>query len=161
MTLFLFGLLAVMLSCSPGRRAGGDPADRGALADTLKQLIEDAYDFSRPGVVERMTSLYVADGPLVSASGGAIITSRDSVTEGIRRFWDNVGRNMQNPVWKWESAFAEPLGDDAATFTGAWSIPHIAPNGQPHVIAGAWTAVFRRTREGWRIVHEHLSAREQ
>jgi hypothetical protein len=41
--------------------------------------------------------------------------------------------------------------------SGTWSIPHIAPNDQPHVIRGAWTAVFRRIGGEWLIVAEHLS----
>ena len=128
-----------------------------ALADTLKQIISDAYDFSRPGVVERMNALYAPTGQVISASGGTIIATRDSLQAGIARFWDNVGRNMKNPVWKWGDVFVEPIGIDAAVLTASWSIPHIAPDGQSHVISGAWTAVFRRTPAGWKIVQEHLS----
>jgi ketosteroid isomerase-like protein len=50
------------------------------------------------------------------------------------------------------------LGPDAAVLTATWSIPHIAPTGHPHVIQGAWTAIFRRLEGKWMIVVEHLSA---
>ena len=39
---------------------------------------------------------------------------------------------------------------------GPFALP-IAPTGNPHVIRGAWTAVFRRIGGRWVIVMEHLS----
>ncbi len=145
--------LAAACSGTPGAAAGPDPA----LADTLKQLIERAYDFSRPGALDRMTSLYPASGRVISASGGQLLTSADSVRAGIRTFWAYVGKNMRDAHWQWDSVYVERLGPDAAALTGSWRIPHIAPNNQPHVIAGVWTAVFRRINGHWRIVQEHLS----
>jgi len=152
-----------MLALVPGA-ATCNSAPKGAdvyqpgLSDTLKAIIADAYDFSRPGAVERMNGLYATEAQVVSASGGSIIATRDSLQAGIAKFWNNVGKNMRDPVWRWGNVFVEPLGNDAATLTGSWSIPHIAPDGQPHTISGVWTAVFRRTGEGWKIVQEHLSS---
>jgi hypothetical protein len=148
---------ALSASCSPPAR--GPLPDAGALADTLKGLIADAYDFSKPGMVDRMLGLYESGSGFASATGGQLTVSRDSLQSGITRFWEMVGKNMKDPVWKWENVEVLPLGADAATLTGTWTIPHIAPNGQPHVLSGAWTAVFRRTSSGWKIVQEHLSGR--
>lgn len=128
-----------------------------ALADTLKARIEEAYDFSRPGVVDRMNALYPDSGRVISASGGHVISSADSLRTGIASFWRNVGQNMRDAKWVWGDVFVDRLGDDAAVLTGTWSIPHIAPTGNPHVIQGAWTAVFRRIGGTWMIVVEHLS----
>lgn len=129
-----------------------------SLTDTLTSLIEQAYDLSRPGAVQRMLALYPDSGRVISASGGQIIASRDSLRNGIAAFWENVGQNMRDPKWVWGDVYVERLDADAAVLTATWSIPHIAPTGRPHVIRGAWTAVFRRTPAGWRIVMEHLSA---
>ncbi len=141
---------------SAGHRPGPDPA----LADTLERLIQNAYDFTKPGVLGRMTSLYPERGRVISASGGQLLTTADSVRAGIRSFWDYVGKNMRNAHWQWDSVYVDRLGPDAAVLTGTWSIPHIAPNNQPHVIRGAWTAVFRRLGGHWKIVQEHLSRAE-
>lgn len=133
------------------------PRDDRALADTLARLIAEAYDFSRPDVVERMTALYADTGRVVSASGGQVITSADSLRRGIASFWRNVGQNMRDPRWVWGDIHVDRLGENAASLTATWSIPHIAPNDQPHVIQGAWTAVFTRIDGRWKIVQEHLS----
>jgi hypothetical protein len=131
--------------------------DDAALADTLKARIAEAYDFSRPGVLERMNGLYPDTGRVISASGGRVIASVDSLRAGIAAFWKNVGTNMRDPKWVWGDVYVDRLDRDAAVLTATWSIPHIAPDGHPHVIQGAWTAVFRRMTGKWMIVTEHLS----
>lgn len=153
----LLGLAPLLLTA-----CGGMPPDRAqsdtALADTLKTRIAVAYDFDRPGVLDRMNGLYPGTGRAISASGGTIIANADSLRAGIAVFWQNVGQNMRDAKWVWEDVYVDRLGRDAAVLTGAWSIPHIAPTGHPHVIRGAWTAVFRRIGGKWMIVAEHLSA---
>ena len=146
----------LLVGCSPAPSA--DSGNAAALADTLTGMIEQAYDFGRPGAVERMTALYAPDDSLVSASDGHITLSADSVRKGIDVFWQSAGRNMRNARWTWREVHVQRLAPDAAVLTGTWSIPHLTPDGQEHVIEGAWTAVFRRMSGRWRIVHEHLSS---
>jgi ketosteroid isomerase-like protein len=145
-------------SCSPAERPAISKAQRDAIADTLRGLIVTAYDLSKPGdAVTRLMSLYPASGPVVSASGGQVSTSRDSLYAGIRAFWDNVGRNMRDPKWTWGQMHVDVLSPDAAVVTTTYRVPHLTPHGMPHVIAGAWTAVFQRRQGHWVIVQEHLS----
>ena len=151
-------VLSAVASC--GRAAGGDvsAAQRTAIADTLRTLIVNAYDMSRPGdAVARLMSLYPASGQVISASGGQVTASRDSLEAGIRAFWDNVGRNMRDPKWQWGPMHVDVLAPDAAVVTTTYRVPHHTPAGEPHVIAGAWTAVFQRRAGKWVIVQEHLS----
>jgi ketosteroid isomerase-like protein len=148
-------LLAALMGCAPPAVERDGPA--AALADTLAALIQEAYDFGRPGAAERMASLYAEGDAVLSASGGTLTVSSDSVRAGIAEFWEAAGRNMLNARWTWHEVYAERLGRDAAVLTGTWSLPHIAPGGHEHTIEGAWTAVFRRRSGEWKIVHEHLS----
>jgi len=146
--------MLLLLNCTP---PVGEEASDGALADSLKARIAEAYDFSRPDQIGRMNGLYPDTGSVVSASGGLVITSVDSIRRGIADFWQNVGRNMKDSKWEWGEVHLQRLSRDAAVLTGTWSIPHIAPTGRPHVIRGAWTAVFRHRDGQWVIVAEHLS----
>lgn len=127
------------------------------LEDTLRQRIEEAYDFTQPDIVERMSALYPDTGRVISASGGYLTTTVDSLRQGLADFWTNVGVNMSDARWEWGDVHVDRLSRDAAVLTASWSIPHIAPTGQPHTIQGAWTAVFRRMDGQWLIVQEHLS----
>ena len=150
--------LAVLASCAPARGTPLSDAQRAAIADTLQTMIRSAYDLSKPGdAVARLMSLYPTSGPVISASGGRVSTSRDTLAAGIRAFWDNVGRNMRDPDWQWGAMHVDVLAPDAAVVTTTYRVPHHTPMGEPHVIAGAWTAVFQRRGGRWVIVQEHLS----
>ncbi len=153
-------LLGAAGAGSCARTAGSPPteAQRTAIADTLRTLIVSAYDLSKPGdAVARLMSLYPPSGRVVSASGGQVTTTRDSLEAGVRAFWENVGRNMRDPKWSWGAMQVDVLSPDAAAVTTTYRVPHLTPRGEPHVIAGAWTAVFQRREGRWVIVQEHLS----
>lgn len=134
-----------------------DPARRQAVADTLTSMIRSAYDLESKDVVASFMSLYPDTGRVISASGGRVTTTRDSLEAGIKSFWEYVGRNMQDPKWIWGKPFVDVLSPDAAVVTTTYRVPHRTPAGEPHVVAGAWTAVFARRGGKWVIVQEHLS----
>ena len=150
--------LSAVAACARGDRQSMSASQRSAIADTLRTMITSAYDLSTPGdAVARLMSLYPDTGVIVSASGGQVTTSRADLEAGIRAFWENVGRNMREPKWTWSDMRVDVLGPDAATVTSSYRVPHRTPTGAPHVIAGAWTAVFERRGGRWVIVQEHLS----
>jgi hypothetical protein len=149
---------ATMSACA---RPDSDPpsaSERAAIADTLQRMVISAYDITKPGdAVGRMMSLYAPTGGVVSASGGRVTVSRDSLEEGIRAFWTYVGSNMRNPKWEWDPMHVDVLSRDAAVVTATYKVPHLTPRGMPHVIAGALTQVFVRRKGRWVVVQEHLS----
>jgi hypothetical protein len=102
-------------------------------------------------------SVYPDSGPLVSAGSGRLITSRDSLAAVIRRFWESTGQNMRDARWEWGEMHVDVLAPDAAVMSATYRVPHLTPEGTPHVIGGAWTALFVRRDGRWMIVQEHLS----
>jgi len=146
-----------MFACESDANRPLDPARRAAIADTLTSMIKSAYDLKAKDVVGRFMSLYPDSGRVISASGGRVVTTRDSVESGIKSFWTYVGQRMQNPTWIWGRPFVDVLSRDAAVVTMTYRIPHRTPEGAPHTVAGAWTAVFERQAGKWVIVQEHLS----
>ena len=151
------GLLAGALACSPGTAADMPAAEKKAIADSLKRLVVSAYDLSKPDPVKNLMSLYPTEGRVISASGGAITTSRPELEQGIKAFWTYVGQNMKQPQWQWTSMNVDVLAPDAAVMTSTYRVPHMTPTGMNHVIGGAWTAVFQKRGGRWVIVQEHLS----
>jgi hypothetical protein len=157
-TLLVALSLAGVASCARSDPQALSAAQRSAIADTLKVMIVKAYDLTKPGdAVARLMSLYPDSGTIVSASGGQLTTTRPALEEGIRAFWDNVGKNMRDPKWTWGAMHVEVMGPNAAVVTSTYRVPHLTPRGEPHVIAGAWTAAFERRGNRWVIVQEHLS----
>jgi ketosteroid isomerase-like protein len=150
--------LVVLAACRAEPAPSLSAPERAAIADTLRARIVAAYDLSTPGdAVARMMSLYPTTGNVVSASGGRVSASRDSLESGIRAFWQYVGQNMRNPRWTWDSMHVDVLSRDAAVVTATYRVPHLTPRGAPHTIAGALTAAFQRRDGRWVVVQEHLS----
>ena len=148
-------LLILLAAC--GQPAHLSATARQAIVDSLTRQVKAAYDLSRPGVEQRLLSLYPDTGRVVSASGGQMITSRDTLAMGIHAFWVNVGANMRQPHWIWDRMEFDVLAPDAAVMTATYHVPHLTPRNQPHTIGGAWTAVFQKRGERWYVIQEHLS----
>jgi hypothetical protein len=64
---------------------------------------------------------------------------------------------MRDARWEWRDSYVDVLSADAAVITATYRVPHLTPRGAPHVIGGAWTAVFARRSGRWVIIQEHLS----
>src|SRR4051812_35264419 len=65
--LVTFAALTALAAACSGAPAP-DPRRDAALSDTLTGLIVRAYDFSKPGVTDRLMALYPTEGPIVSAA---------------------------------------------------------------------------------------------
>lgn len=145
-------------ACRLDRRDGyGELSEQTAITDTLTKIVKHAYDFSRPGVVDRLLALYPDTGRVVSSSGGRVITSRDSIDAGIRSFWAMVGQNMRQPRTEWGRIIIDVPSTRAAVLTAEYSIPHLTPRNEPHRIGGAMTLVFAKQGTRWVVIQEHLS----
>lgn len=147
--------LALMAACSTSGSVSD--GERRSIVDSLTRQVKAAYDLSNPKVEERLLSLYPPSGHVVSAAGGQVLTSRDTLAMGIHAFWQNVGANMRDPKWIWDQMVFDVLSPTAAVMTARYHVPHMTPRNQPHTIGGAWTAVFQKRGDRWYIVQEHLS----
>ena len=158
LTAFILGAAAIaQFACGPDSPRAVSEAQRKAISDSLRHLVTNSYDLSKPDVVSRMMSLYPATGPILSASGGRVFTKRTELQTQISTFWQYVGSNMSSPKWEWTSMHFDVLAPDAAVMTATYRIPHINPQGMPHVIGGAWTALFVNRGGKWVVTQEHLS----
>jgi len=149
--LFPFVLLAACSSSSVST------SERQAIVDSLTRQVKAAYDVTKPNLEQRLLSLYPETGRVVSASGGQVIGSRDTLALGVKAFQDNVVVNMRQPQWIWDQMLFDVLSPTAAVMTATYHVPHLTPRNEPHTIAGAWTAVFEKRGTRWYVVQEHLS----
>jgi ketosteroid isomerase-like protein len=156
MSLRLLLLAAAVTACGV-RTTDLTPAQRSAIANEIDAKVRAAYDLSQSNAEQGMLSLYVDTGRIVSASGGRIVASRDTLAKGIDLFWKNVGVNMRDPKWIWISTYVDVLSPESAVFTGTYRVPHHTPRGEPHELAGAMTLVFEKRGSKWGVVQEHLS----
>jgi len=83
--------------------------------------------------------------------------SGDTLTRGWKTVRDRYARKYDNRAKMGTLSFTEvqitALGREAALVVGRWKL--IRKSDKPH---GRFTLLFRREREGWRIVHDHTSS---
>ena len=159
LTITMAGLAAAVAACAaPAGDAGTmSERDKAEARIEVEAALRRAYDLSMPDVANRMLSLYPDTGRIVSATVGNVTTSRDSLENGIRYFWNNVGSNMRNPAWVWDEMFIDVLSPTSAAVTATYHIPHRNPRDEPHVLGGAMTLVMVKRGGRWTVVQEHLS----
>jgi uncharacterized protein (TIGR02246 family) len=83
--------------------------------------------------------------------------SDNNFTRGWQKVHDRYQKNYDSREKMGTLTFSDLetrlLSSDAAVTIGRWHLQ--LANSQPH---GRFTLIFRRTRQGWRIVHDHTSS---
>jgi ketosteroid isomerase-like protein len=89
-------------------------------------------------------------------SPNLVFVSGTSVTRGWQPTLDRYKKNYSSKEKMGTLAFSDLeitiLGKDAAVVLGSWSLTR--QNDHPR---GKFTLIFRKFKEGWRIVHDHTS----
>jgi ketosteroid isomerase-like protein len=92
-----------------------------------------------------------------SGSDSAIFVSEDKVTRGWQTVRDRYKKKYSDRAKMGTLTFSAPeitpLSHDSAVVLGRWQLKRAKD--QPH---GCFTLIFRKTSDGWRIVHDHTSA---
>jgi ketosteroid isomerase-like protein len=86
-----------------------------------------------------------------------VFVSGDSVTRGWQTVLDRYQKNYHSREKMGRLTFSDleitPLGNDTAIVLGRWQLQRA--NDEPH---GRFTLILRRTKQGWKIVHDHTSS---
>ncbi|HEX8096688.1 MAG TPA: nuclear transport factor 2 family protein [Pyrinomonadaceae bacterium] len=89
-------------------------------------------------------------------SDETVFVSGDRVTRGWQTVLDRYRKSYDTREKMGALAFSEleinPVSKDAAVVLGRWQLTRAADS--PH---GRFTLIFRLTKQGWRIVHDHTS----
>ena len=90
-------------------------------------------------------------------SDSTTFVSEDKVTRGWQTVRDRYKKKYSDRAkmgtLKFSNLEITPLGADSAVALGGWKLKRAKD--QPH---GRFTLIFRKTADGWRIVHDHTSA---
>jgi len=136
----------------------------------LSALTGSSINAASPGAAEREIRNVLAAqvaawnrGDVNGYMGGyargnsAEFVSGDRLTRGWQTVRDRYARKYNSREKMGTLTFSElsivPLSADAAFVTGRWALAR--KSDKPH---GRFTLLFRRTTDGWRIVHDHTSA---
>jgi ketosteroid isomerase-like protein len=85
-----------------------------------------------------------------------VLVSGDNVIRGWQTVHDRYKKNYDSREKMGTLTFSDleitQLGNDAAIVLGRWHLRRATD--EPH---GRFTLVFRRTKKGWKIIHDHTS----
>ncbi len=117
-------------------------------ADVLAVMTSQADAWNRGDIEGYMQGYWKSDS-LVFASG-------DQITRGWQPTLDRYKRSYDTKEKMGTLTFSDiqvnVLSKDVAVVLGSWSLAR--QNDNPK---GKFTVIFRRLKEGWRIIHDHTS----
>jgi beta-aspartyl-peptidase (threonine type) len=101
------------------------------------------------GDIEGFMSGYAQSPDTTFVSGNTVTRGWQTVLDRYKKGYDS---REKMGVLTFSELEITPLGKDAAVVLGRWELKRAADTP-----AGRFTLIFRRTRAGWRIVHDHTS----
>jgi ketosteroid isomerase-like protein len=123
---------------------------QGSAAAQIRAVLRAQQDAWNRGDIDGFMNGY-------AHSKSTIFVSEDSVRRGWETVRDRYKRKYSDRskmgVLSFSNVEITPLGSDAAVVLGRWHLKRAQD--QPH---GCFTLIFRKTTDGWRIVHDHTSA---
>jgi hypothetical protein len=145
--------VALVATCAPPQRPLTD-AQRAALGDSVDQVASRMMaSFATQATADHMLSFYVSGNELAHAEYGMIFPTYDSLVKAARAFW--------RPYKAVQLALSEKhltvLDRDVVVLTAFISGTVTDSANQATPVREAWTAVFHRTSDGWKIAADHES----
>ena len=150
-------ILLLLLFCggiftlSSGQQNGAKKPDRrdAQMMREVRSVMDAQVAAWNRGDVEGFMQGY-------AQSADTIFISGDNVTRGWQTVLDRYRKNYDSREKMGTLSFSEieimPVGRDMAIVIGRWKLERSADEPK-----GRFTLIFRRTRAGWRITHDHTS----
>jgi ketosteroid isomerase-like protein len=149
----LFILCAGTFVATASAQLGGavKPSKQDAkIMDEVRAVLDAQVEAWNRGDIEGFMRGY-------AQSPDTIFVSGDTLTRGWQTVLDRYKKGYDSREKMGVLAFSEldikPMAKDMAVVTGRWQLKRAADNPK-----GRFTLIFRRTRQGWRIVHDHTSS---
>jgi len=116
----------------------------------IRAVIEAQCDAWNKGDIEGYMDGY-------DRSDRTVFVSGDTVTHGWKKVLERYKKNYDTQEKMGELSFSDlditMLGKESAVVLGRWQLNR--SKDQPH---GRFTLIFKKTKQGWRIVHDHTSS---
>lgn len=124
-------------------------SETGDTQADIRAVMDMQVEAWNRGDIEAFLEGYWKSPDLLFASRGTFSRGWDPLLERYRKSYPEgkMGR------LSFDDLVIRELGRDSAWVTGFWRLE--MEDASPH---GAFTLLFRRTEDGWRIIHDHTSA---
>ena len=148
-----FALHAILTLLAFTLVAGARAADATASQAAVRAVLDEQVKDWNAGNIERFMRGYHQSATTRFASGG-------NVTRGWQSVLDRYKRTYSDKAAMGKLTFSElditAASDDTALAFGRWHLKR--EKDEP---SGLFTLLFRKTEDGWKIIHDHTSAAER
>jgi uncharacterized protein (TIGR02246 family) len=124
--------------------------DTARTTATVRAVIDSQQDAWNRGDIEEFMKGYNRSADTVFVSGDSVTHGWDTVLEHYRKTYNS--RDKMGTLTFSELEITA-IGSTAAIVLGRWHLQRA--NDQPH---GTFSLVFRRFKQGWKIIHDHTSS---
>ena len=124
-------------------------ADEKSTAE-IKAVIDAQRDAWNKGDIEGYMEGYDKSDDTVFVSGDNVTRGWKTVLERYKKAYDSRQKMGQLEFSDLEITM---LGKDSAVVLGRWLLKRT--NDEPH---GRFSLIFKKTKSGWRIIHDHTSS---
>lgn len=130
--------------------AGAQSSANATASAAIRAVLDAQRDAWNRGDIEGYMDGYERSPETVFVSGDNVTRGWQTVLERYKKGYDS---REKMGVLTFSDLEITPLGKDAAIALGRW---HLQRSGdEPH---GRFTLIFRKTRHGWKIIHDHTSS---
>ena len=141
-------LIPIVLFCTAIASLAQSDIQRAKIADDIRAVMnKQAADWNRGDIPAFMEGYWKSEQL-------TFVSSR--VTKGWQSTLDNYKKSYPDKAAMGTLTFSDleitAVSKDAAVVLGSWSLKREKDNP-----GGKFTLIFRKFKEGWRIVHDHTS----
>lgn len=140
---FAITVIAVVSLCAQS------PTDAGAKAE-IRKVIETQAEAWNHGDIDGFMAGYDNSVDTTFVSGDSVTHGWQTVLDRYKKGYDS---HEKMGVLTFSDLEIELVSPDIAVVDGHWKLARSSDN--PH---GRFTLVFKKTKAGWRIVHDHTTS---
>jgi len=150
--IFFVPILLLLFSAASDRSHAAARSNRSEsqIKAAVRAVLDAQRDAWNRGDIEGYMDGYERSEDTVFVSG-------DNVNRGWQTVLDRYKKNYNSREKMGTLTFSDleitPIGNDAAIVLGRWHLQRAKD--EPH---GRFTLIFRKTKQGWKIVHDHTSS---
>jgi len=130
--------------------ASGQQPDDASVVSEIRTVLHAQQGAWNGGDIDSFMNGYARDETTVFVSGDEVMRGWQTVRD---RYLKKYSDRAKMGILTFSDLEIEQLGPDSAVALGRWELKRASNN--PH---GHFTLIFRKTPDGWRIVHDHTSA---
>lgn len=145
--LLIIAILPLSLSA---QRSAGPNKHHDRIVTAVRSILDAQVDAWNRGDVEGYMAGYWQSEETVFVSGDNVTRGWQTVLAHYKQSYDS--REKMGTL-TFSDLEIRPIGSNAALAMGRWHLQRAKD--EPH---GRFTLIFRKTKQGWRIVHDHTSS---